>query len=92
MNTDHLPERLNWKQACELLGCKKDTFYRLIREGTIQAYGVGKRCRWFNRAECERFIALSPQARADADGLDPLQQGTLNRGQRPPMIADIDRP
>ena len=53
---DNLPERLNWKQACELLGCKKDTFYRLIREDRLKAYGVGKRCRWVMRSDCEAFL------------------------------------
>lgn len=56
MNTDNLPERLNWKQACELLGCGKDTFYLLIREGKIQSYGVGRRCRWVKRSDCEKFL------------------------------------
>lgn len=34
--------RLNWKQACEILGCSKSHFYNLINEGKIPAYRYGK--------------------------------------------------
>lgn len=35
--------KLNWKQACLLLDCKKDKFYELIRTGRLPATRVGKR-------------------------------------------------
>lgn len=51
-----LSERLNWKQACEVLGCGKSTLYRLVREGKILSYGVGKRGLWFRRNDCEKIL------------------------------------
>lgn len=35
--------KLNWKQACTLLDCKKDKFYELIRIGRLPATRVGER-------------------------------------------------
>lgn len=34
--------RLNWKQACEMLGCSKSHFYNLINEGKLPAVRYGK--------------------------------------------------
>lgn len=51
-----LSERLNWKQACEVLGCGKSTLYRLVREGKLPARGVGKRGRWYLRSDCEKLL------------------------------------
>lgn len=53
---DELPERLNWRQACGLLGCTKSTLYRMAREGVLPAYGVGRRCRWYLRRDCEKIL------------------------------------
>ncbi len=39
-----LSERLNWQQACELIGCSRAHFYRLVSGGEIPcAYRTGKR-------------------------------------------------
>lgn len=35
--TNRNPEILNWRQACEVLGCSKAHFYRLIDSGKIPA-------------------------------------------------------
>ena len=37
--------RLNWRQACELLGCGKTRFYSLVQGGMLPAYKIrgGKR-------------------------------------------------
>lgn len=51
-----LSDRLNWQQACEILGCSKTHLYRLVRAGKIPAYGIGKRYRWFLRADLEQVI------------------------------------
>lgn len=52
-----MKERLNWREACEVLGCSKSTLYRLTIQGKINAYGVGRRNRWYLRRECERLVA-----------------------------------
>lgn len=54
-----LSDRLNWQQACEVLGCRKTFLYQLAREGKIRMYGAGKRCRWFSREDCEKLISPS---------------------------------
>ena len=39
-----LSDRLNWQQACEILGCSKTHLYRLVRERfpyTEQENGIG---------------------------------------------------
>lgn len=41
--SDTLPERLNWKQACALLGCGRSYFYVLLRKGCIPYIRIGKR-------------------------------------------------
>ena len=51
-----LSDRLNWQQACEILGCSKSLLYRLVKEVNIPMYGVGKRFRWFSRADCEKLL------------------------------------
>lgn len=51
-----LSDRLNWQQACEILGCSKSLLYRLVKEGSIPMYGVGKRFRWFSRTDCEKLL------------------------------------
>lgn len=55
-----LADRLNWQQACEILGCSKTHLYRLVREKKLMAYGVGKRSRYFLRSECEKLLAGFP--------------------------------
>lgn len=51
-----LSDRLNWQQACEILGCSKTHLYRLVRAGKVPIYGIGKRYRWFSRADCEKLL------------------------------------
>lgn len=50
-------KRLNWRQACELLGCKKTFFYALIRSGRLPAYRVAgsKRSLWVYEEDCLRL-------------------------------------
>ena len=33
-----LSDRLNWQQACEILGCSKAQLYRLVKEKKIPVY------------------------------------------------------
>ena len=50
--------RLNWRQACEILGCGKTRFYALIRKGMLPAYRVtgGKRGLWVYEADCNSLV------------------------------------
>ena len=54
-----LSDRLNWEQACEVLGCSKAHLYRLVRSGRLRTYGAGKRNRWFLRRDCEILLRES---------------------------------
>lgn len=49
-------ERLDWKAACDFLGCKKSTLYRMIYDGRLPAYGVGRRNRFILRSDCEKIL------------------------------------
>lgn len=46
--------RLNWRQACEILGCGKTHFYRLIHNGNLPAYKMkgSKRGIWVFEKDC----------------------------------------
>jgi excisionase family DNA binding protein len=35
-------KRLNWQQACKLLGCSKAHFYRLVNSGELASGRFGK--------------------------------------------------
>lgn len=54
--TDDLERRLNWQQACAVLGCKKSQFYALVRAGKLPAHGIGKRYRWYLQSDCENLL------------------------------------
>ena len=47
-------KRLNWRQACELLGCSKSQFYRLVNSGLLRGFRIGtsKRSLWVYEADC----------------------------------------
>jgi len=55
-----MPEdrKLNWREACELLGCKKSRFYNLVRAGKIPAYRIGEesRCMWVWESDCLALV------------------------------------
>lgn len=51
-----LSERLNWKQACEVLGCGKTKLYALIRNGKLPSYRVGARGMYVLRTDCKRLM------------------------------------
>lgn len=50
--------RLNWRQACEILGCSKSHFYRLVRSGRLPAYKIQgvSRGMWFYESDCLRLL------------------------------------
>lgn len=53
-----LSDRLNWKQACTVLGCGKSAFYELVKNSDLVAYGVGTRNRWYSRKECQKILDI----------------------------------
>lgn len=57
-DTKNKGRRLNWQQACELLGCGKTRFYALIHKGMLPAYRVagGKRGLWVYENECRGLV------------------------------------
>jgi excisionase family DNA binding protein len=48
--------RLNWQQACKLLGCSKSHFYNLVNSGQLPAERFGKlRGTSVKKSDCERY-------------------------------------
>ncbi len=50
--------RLNWRQACEILGCGKTKFYALVNSGKLPAYDIHgkKRGFWVYETDCTSLI------------------------------------
>ncbi len=46
--------KLNWRQACRVIGCGKTQFYNLVNSGTLPAYRPEgcKRGLWVYEADC----------------------------------------
>lgn len=65
---DTTTDRLNWRQACALLGCSKSTLYRLVSRGMLRACGVCARNRWYSRRDCEALLAGRPPTAPAKDG------------------------
>ena len=42
MESEDKGRKLNWAQACKLLGCKKSHFYNLVASGQIPGYRYGR--------------------------------------------------
>lgn len=61
-------QKLNWRKACEILGCGKNHFYSLIHKGILPAYRIkdGKRGWWVYAKDCialvEKISDKPPQA------------------------------
>ncbi|WP_297829136.1 AlpA family transcriptional regulator [uncultured Desulfovibrio sp.] len=51
-------QRLNWRQACEILGCGKTQFYALVSSGKLSAYRPEgcKRGLWVYESDVEACI------------------------------------
>lgn len=41
-NNSDTQKKLNWREACALLGCKKSHFYNLVNSGKIPAVRTGE--------------------------------------------------
>ena len=42
MDTEERGRRLNWRQACALIGCSRSHFYNLVNSGVLPALRLGK--------------------------------------------------
>ena len=51
-----LSDRLSYHQACVILGCSKSTFFRLVSQGEIPAYGASGRGRFFLMSDCKAYL------------------------------------
>lgn len=51
-------KRLNWRQACEIMGCGKTRFYRLVRSGALVAYNLqgAQRGLWVYEHDCRELV------------------------------------
>ena len=48
--------KLNWREACKILGCGKDKFYGLIKRGYLPATRVGERGLMVKEADVKKLI------------------------------------
>jgi excisionase family DNA binding protein len=48
--------KLDWNQACELLGCGKTKFYEFINNGDLPAYRAGIKGLWVWEADVRALI------------------------------------
>lgn len=51
-----LCDRVNWMQACKILGVSKSTLYRMVEAGLLRSYGVGARNRFFLKSELRSVL------------------------------------
>ena len=56
-NNSASEKKLNWREACALLGCKKSHFYNLVNSGKIPAIRTGaiKGIRVFE-SDCMKYL------------------------------------
>ena len=58
--------RMNWKQACRLLGCSKTHFYRLVNTGELPSERYGKvKGVIVKKADCEDYMRKWKERIAD---------------------------
>ncbi|WP_241160089.1 helix-turn-helix domain-containing protein [Desulfovibrio sp. ZJ369] len=50
--------KLNWRQACAMLGCSKRQFYNLVYSGILPAYRLAgsRRGLWIWEKDCRKLI------------------------------------
>lgn len=60
MGVLELQDRISWKQAAELLGVSRSTFFRLVQSGELPSYGVLETGRFYLRSDCRRLLAQKP--------------------------------
>lgn len=56
-------KKLNWREACALLGCKKSHFYNLVNSGQIPAQRFGAiRGVWVYERDCLQYLDATKSA------------------------------
>lgn len=48
--------RLNWREACKILGCGKTKFYDLVNNGDLPAYRINGGRLWVWEEDCYALI------------------------------------
>jgi excisionase family DNA binding protein len=62
-------ERLNWQQACKLMGCSKTHFYRLVNSGELPAERFGRvKGVMVKKSDCERYMNGWRERQGDQPG------------------------
>lgn len=51
-------KKLNWQQACEILGCGRTKFYDMVRSGIIPGYRAGRKGIWVYEDDTERALIM----------------------------------
>ncbi len=56
-NNPDAQKKLNWREACAILGCKKSHFYNLINSGRIpvQRHGCSRGV-WVYEKDCLNYL------------------------------------
>ena len=49
-------QKINWQQACKILGCGKTKFYDLVSSGQLPAEKVGERGIRVRKSDVEKLI------------------------------------
>lgn len=67
---DEKGRKLNWREACALLGCKKSHFYQLVNSGILPAIRIGKiKGLRVYEADCLAYVRLLENNEARKDGI-----------------------
>ena len=70
-NASNKGRRLNWQQACEILGCGKNRFYALVSTGALPAYKImgSKRGLWVYESDCGALVvSMDPGTAVSREG------------------------
>ena len=88
-------KRLNWRQACAILGCSRSHFYNLVNSGELPAERYGKRdfdfiaenhSQWADRYHSERSVdEASPHVDGLAAALSKFTLKSLAAGYAEPI-------
>lgn len=87
-----LSDRLNWQQACEVLGCGKTHLYALVKEGKLHMYGTGKRYRWFSRNDLEVILEKRTFKRDAGENLPSRRNIAILKDKKGGKCANTHRP
>jgi excisionase family DNA binding protein len=59
-------KKLNWRQACEILGCGRTKFYGLVSLGIIPGYRTGIKGVWVYEADVRQLVKKVSSANGKA--------------------------